>query len=155
MNNNWSDGSGSIETSVCSSISLGSVIKGIVSFRGNTKLNCKLEGDLTCDANLVVGRDSKIRANIRSLNVEVYGQVVGDINAENLIELHPGARVTGDIKAKRVAMHDGVNFDGKCHMLSDAMQDNAVQDDTVLSNNSAKVVHLNEQLLNAKVGESK
>lgn len=145
MNNNWSDGSNDIGTSLSSSISSGSVIKGIVSFRGDTKLDCTLEGDLTCDANLVVGRDSKIRANIRSLNVEVYGQVVGNISAENLIELHPGARVTGDIKAKRVAMHDGVNFDGKCQMY----------DNAVLSNVSNKVVHLSEQLSNAKVGESK
>lgn len=116
MQDNWSGVKKVFESS--SSLASGSVIKGIVFFKGNTTINCLLEGDLSCDAKLVVSKESKIRANIKSLDVVVYGQVIGDITAENLIELHPGARVTGNIKAKRVAMHEGVNFDGKCEMIT-------------------------------------
>ena len=97
---------------------------------------------MNCDAKLVIGKDSKIRANISSQSVVVFGQVIGDISAEDIIEIHPGAKETGDIKAKRVAMHDGVSFDGQCKM-----EQPQVEEDQMINN---KVVHLKEQL-----GESK
>lgn len=105
-------------TEASSSIGPGSVIKGIVSFKGDTIINCSIEGDLSCDASLTIGKESRIRANINSKSVVVFGQVIGNISAENIIEIHPGAKVIGDIKAKRVAMHDGVSFDGGCEMLN-------------------------------------
>ena len=130
-----------------SSISSGSVIKGIISFKGDTHINGSIEGDLNSDAKLVIGKLSRIRANINARSVVVFGQVIGDISAEDIIEIHPGAKVTGDIKAKRVAMHDGVSFDGQCKME---------QPEVVSSN----VIQLNEQLAkkpvaNKEVGESK
>ena len=130
-----------------SSISSGSVVKGIISFKGDTVVNGIIEGDLNSDAKLVIGKQSRIRANINARSVVVFGQVIGDISAEDIIEIHPGAKVTGDIKAKRVAMHDGVSFDGQCKME---------QPEVVSSN----VIQLNEQLAkkpvaNKEVGESK
>ena len=132
---------------VTSSIGSGSVIKGIVSFKGDTLINGTLEGDLNCDAKLVIGKDSKIRANISSQSVVVFGQVIGDISAVDIIEIHPGAKVTGDIKAKRVAMHDGVSFDGQCKMEQPQIGQGEMGKGQMIN---SKVVHLNEQL-----GESK
>ena len=129
MNSSYSD-----SQDTTSSISFGSVIKGIISFKGDTVINGIIEGDLNSDAKLVIGKQSRIRANINARSVVVFGQVIGDISAEDIIEIHPGAKVTGDIKAKRVAMHDGVSFDGQCKME---------QPQVAQSN----VVHLNEQLL--------
>ena len=113
--------------------------RGIVSFKGDTLIKGALEGDLSCDAKLVIGKESKIRANINSGSVVVFGQVIGNITARDIIEIHPGASVTGDIKAKRVAMHDGVNFDGQCQMLG----------------NNSNVVHFSDQLVNGKIERSK
>jgi len=142
MESNYSD---SQDTN--SSISSGSVIKGILSFKGDTRINGSIEGDLNSDAKLVIGKLSRIRANINARSVVVFGQVIGDISAEDIIEIHPGAKVTGDIKAKRVAMHDGVSFDGQCKME---------QPEVVSSN----VIQLNDQLVkkpvaNKEAGESK
>ena len=136
-----------------SSFGSGSVIKGIVHFRGDTLVNGILEGGLSCDAKLVIGRESKIRANINSKSVVVFGQVIGDITADNIIEIHPGASVIGDIKAKRIAMHDGVNFDGRCEMESQMGEDQMISSGKI---NNSKVVHLSEQQVSAKkIGEFK
>lgn len=122
-----------------SAISFGSIVKGIVTFDGSVRIDGTLEGDLTCSADLSVGEAGKVKANVRADVVKVFGTVLGDISAETLIELFSGARVIGNLKAQRIAIHDGVNFDGQCKML-ERQSSNIVQLDNIAENTAlAKV----------------
>lgn len=114
-----------------SAIGVGSIVKGIVSFSGSVRVDGVIEGDLTCSSEIYVGEAGKIKANIRADVVKVFGTVLGDISAESLIELYAGSKVVGNIKAARVAIHDGVSFQGQCKMTEPKKQ-NVVQLDSVL-----------------------
>ena len=46
-------------------------------------------------------------------SIVVMGQITGNIIAKDKIDLKATARLTGDIKAKRLAVEDGVTFVGK------------------------------------------
>jgi cytoskeletal protein CcmA (bactofilin family) len=46
----------------------------------------------------------------------VGGEVKGNIQATNLIELHAPARVFGDLSAPAVVIDAGVVFHGNCNM---------------------------------------
>lgn len=107
---------GRITKNYDSAISFGSIVKGIVTFDGPVVVDGSLEGDLTCSSEVSIGEAGKIKANVRADVVRVFGTVLGDITAETLIELFPGSRVVGSIKAERVAIHEGVNFEGQCRM---------------------------------------
>jgi len=87
-------------------------IVGNVSSDEAVYIGGELEGTLVLQGNLTVGPDSKIKANIKARDVEVFGSVRGNIEAEDRISLRPGASLTGDIKTAGIIIDDGAYFKG-------------------------------------------
>ena len=46
----------------------------------------------------------------------VYGKVIGNLRAKELIEIKKDASVIGDVRAKRVCIEDGAHFKGYVDM---------------------------------------
>lgn len=88
-------------------------ITGTVKSSSAIRMEGKLEGDMHCAADVVVGETARIQGNLNVNSITVFGQVHGNIVARERIELKPTARVVGDIKAKRLKVEDGVSFSGK------------------------------------------
>ena len=55
-------------------------------------------------------------ASVHGRAVIVAGRVIGDITADDKIELQPTAEVDGDITAPRILIEDGATFRGKVTM---------------------------------------
>ena len=88
-------------------------IVGSINCASNIELNGKLNGDLTCAGQVVVGNTASVKGNISAESVTLLGQVNGNIGARDRIELKSTARLNGDIRAKRLTVEDGVTFVGK------------------------------------------
>ena len=88
-------------------------ISGNVKCESNIQLNGKLNGDLTCAGQAMIGNTSAVKGNMSVEAVSILGQVNGNINARDKIELKSTARLHGDIRAKRLTVEDGVTFVGK------------------------------------------
>ena len=88
-------------------------ITGAIKSTGNIRFDGKLNGDLTCAANAVIGASAQIKGNINVESVSLEGQVNGNITARDRIELKSTARLNGDIRSKRLTVEDGVTFIGK------------------------------------------
>ena len=58
----------------------------------------------------------KIEADIETANVEVSGQVTGNIAASDKVELKADCKVVGDIRAPRILIADGAVFKGNVDM---------------------------------------
>lgn len=93
---------------------LGKTVKivGNVSSSEEMWVGGELEGTLELQGNLTIGPESKVKANIKAKDVEVFGAVRGNIEAENRISLRPGASLTGDIKTAGIIIDDGAYFKG-------------------------------------------
>ena len=76
----------------------------------------KLNGDLTCSGNAMLGTSCSIKGNVNATSTTVNGLVNGNITAKDKIDLKASARVTGDIRAKRLTVEDGVSFVGKAEI---------------------------------------
>jgi cytoskeletal protein CcmA (bactofilin family) len=46
----------------------------------------------------------------------VGGQVTGNVTASDRVDLMPGARLVGDVKASRLTIADGASFKGNVDM---------------------------------------
>ena len=68
------------------------------------------------DHNLTIGANGRINAEVHGKTVVVVGQVVGNITADDKVEIAPTGSVQGDIKAPRVAISDGARFRGSIDM---------------------------------------
>ena len=73
----------------------------------------KIEGEISSDGNLTVGENARIKAEIKTATVIVYGKVHGNITATDRVELKASAEVVGDIKAKTLSIEAGAIFVGK------------------------------------------
>ena len=88
-------------------------ISGNIKCESNIQLNGKLNGDLTCGGQAMIGDTSAVKGNLSIETVSIMGQVNGNITAKDKIELKSTARLHGDIRAKRLTVEDGVTFIGK------------------------------------------
>ena len=88
-------------------------ISGNVKCESNIQLNGKLNGDLTCGAQAMIGDTSAVKGNLSIETISIMGQINGNITAKDKIELKSTARLHGDIRAKRLTVEDGVTFIGK------------------------------------------
>ena len=88
-------------------------ITGTIKSSGPIRIDGKLEGDLVCAADAVIGRSAVIKGGLQVNSIVVEGTVQGNITAKDKIDMKSTAKVHGDIVAKRLAVEDGVTFIGR------------------------------------------
>lgn len=88
-------------------------IKGIVKFQHDLIVDGKIEGEIHSTGNLTVGENARLKAEIKTGTVVVYGKVHGNLTASDRVELKSSAEVIGDIKAKFLTIEAGAIFVGK------------------------------------------
>lgn len=88
-------------------------VVGSIKCASDVRIDGKLNGDLSCNGNAVLGNTASVKGNIGVESVSIAGQVNGNITAKDRIELKATARINGDIRAKRLTVEDGVSFVGK------------------------------------------
>lgn len=87
-------------------------ITGRVSFQNDLIVDGKIEGEIVSEGSLTIGENAKIKAEIMTSSVVVYGKVHGNITVTDRIELRKDAEVIGDIKAAILTMEAGAIFVG-------------------------------------------
>jgi cytoskeletal protein CcmA (bactofilin family) len=98
-------------------IGKGCKINGTVEVHdGTLRIDGEFEGNINCPDTLVIGKDGRVKAEIRVKSAVIGGSVVGNIDAKEKIELQAGSRVEGDIKTARLVIDEGVFFEGNCKM---------------------------------------
>ena len=60
-----------------------------------------------------------MRGSVRVGHVVVSGLIEGPIEANQLLELHPSANVSGDVRYRALEMHPGAVVDGTLHHESE------------------------------------
>ncbi|PAW71250.1 MAG: hypothetical protein B9S30_01060 [Verrucomicrobiia bacterium Tous-C5FEB] len=95
-------------------------IKGSVKFTNDLVIDGKIEGQISSEGNLTIGENARIKAEISTATIIVYGKVHGNLTATDRIELKASAEVVGDIKAKVLSIEAGAIFVGKSTVGSPA-----------------------------------
>ena len=94
-------------------ISSDAEIVGTMKTSGSVQFDGKLEGDLQCGGSTAIGKTATIKGNLEVDSISIAGSIVGNVTANDRIEMLSTARVNGDIKAKRLTVEDGVTFIGR------------------------------------------
>ena len=72
-----------------------------------------LDGNLSVEGEVQVGRTGRVRGDIAAKKVVVEGRVDGNVGVADRVELRVTGRIRGDIVAPRVAMAEGSFFRGR------------------------------------------
>ena len=106
-----------VEGKMNSLIGKGCKFNGAVEVQeGTLRIDGEFEGDITCPDTLIIGKDGKVKAEIKVKNAVIGGKVTGNIDAKDKIELQAGSHVQRDIKTSRLVIDEGVFFEGACRM---------------------------------------
>jgi len=98
-------------------------IKGELTGNEDLTIEGKVDGKIILkDHNLTIGANGRITAEIHAKTVVVVGEVVGNITADDKVEVAPTGSMKGDISSPRVVLADGARFKGSIDMERKGMQ---------------------------------
>ena len=121
------------------------VLEGNLVFEGTLYMNGHVKGAIESrTGEIVIGEDAVIHADVFVRAATIKGEIKGTVHATERIELHPPARVYGDLNAPAVQVDPGVIIEGKCTIKP--KEDAPSQTDQMLSTNAGKNSKTNEIL---------
>ncbi|MBI5685686.1 MAG: polymer-forming cytoskeletal protein [Verrucomicrobia bacterium] len=95
-------------------------VTGNIKTNGSLQIDGKVEGDVACGHDVAVGKTGSVKGNTTVNSIVVEGTIEGNITARERIELKSSTRMVGDLKAKRLAIEEGVAFSGKAEITPSA-----------------------------------
>jgi len=104
------------ETTVVTVIGQGTNIVGEIRSKGAIRIEGIVSGRIQCDDTIMVHETGRVKADLVASQIVISGEVEGNVFAHDRLEVQPKARLIGDITAPRVAIAEGVIFEGKCTM---------------------------------------
>lgn len=90
-----------------STIGRGTTIRGSVRCDGDLDIHGFVEGSVNVKGELVIAETALIKSDVSGRHVIVRGAVAGNVSADELIVVEPGARIVGDIGAPQIGIRPG------------------------------------------------
>jgi cytoskeletal protein CcmA (bactofilin family) len=92
--------------------------EGTITGDENLVIEGKLKGRVDLRSDLRIAAAAIVEADVHARNVIVEGTLVGDLSADNRVELIKGCRVDGNIRAPKIVVAEGAVFRGAVQMGS-------------------------------------
>ncbi len=97
-------------------IGINTKIKGSIQAKGSIRIDGELDGELLGDAEVVIGQTGKLKANIKAKGATIAGEVIGNVEIQDKLELLSTAKVIGDLTVGSIIIGEGAVFHGACKM---------------------------------------
>lgn len=98
--------------------SAGVAIKGSVKFQNELLIDGEVEGSIESPGVLTIGKQARIKGEIKVKSVTVLGTVEGNISAAERCELQAGCTLKGDIEAPRLVVDENATFFGSAKIAT-------------------------------------
>jgi cytoskeletal protein CcmA (bactofilin family) len=99
----------------------GSTITGELRFTDGVRIDGEVHGDVIGDGPaptvVVIGEKARIEGKVKARHIIISGEVRGAVEAHELLELRPSARIDGDVRYEALEMHKGASISGELRPL--------------------------------------
>ncbi len=89
---------------------------GKLIFNGSVRIDGNFQGEIYGQGSLVIGEGALIKANIDVKSIYISGDVQGNIEVKEKINIHSTGKFLGDVNTPVFIMEEGALFDGRSHM---------------------------------------
>jgi cytoskeletal protein CcmA (bactofilin family) len=116
------------------------VIKGEVSGSEPLYIDGRVEGSITlADSRITIGRNGSVVANISAREVVIMGNVKGNIQCTDRLDIRSEGALTGDVVTQRISVEDGAVMKGSVEVRNVSQKNEKSQTkDQTKSNDSMK-----------------
>lgn len=97
-------------------IANGTNVTGDVKSDSGIRVDGQLKGKMNIKGKVVIGNPGLVDGDIVCKQIEVSGQVNGNIQAAELVSLKSSAKINGEIVTRKLAIEPGAVFTGTCRM---------------------------------------
>ena len=91
-------------------------IEGEVLGEENLHVDGSIKGRIKLSGNLYVGASGTVEADVEATNVVIQGKIIGNVSAEQQLEIQPSGKLIGDCTAASIDIREGAVFDGRSSM---------------------------------------
>jgi cytoskeletal protein CcmA (bactofilin family) len=82
-----------------------------------TKEDLNVDGDIegtieSADNKVTIGTTGRVQASVKAREVVIFGQVQGNVEAADKVDIRREAKLVGDITTARISIEDGALFKG-------------------------------------------
>ncbi|MGC8765339.1 MAG: bactofilin family protein [Brevinematia bacterium] len=90
--------------------------QGTMKFSKSLMIKGKFEGQIDATGHLIIGPNAIVNASVKAGIITNYGQINGNLEGTERVELFNNAKLTGDIKTPELIIESGCMFNGNCTM---------------------------------------
>ena len=83
---------------------------------GSIRIHGHAEGEVFAERSIYVAEGAMVSAKISSNNIVIAGTVDGTVDCIGRLEILPTGRVSGDVSAPTLVVHDGATMTGQLTM---------------------------------------
>ena len=94
----------------------GTHITGELQFSNTLRIDGNFHGSITSGDKLIVGEHAVVHADIKVGEIEIHGQVFGNVEAERRVEIASTGGLRGDLQTAVLVIQAGAVLDGRSRM---------------------------------------
>jgi cytoskeletal protein CcmA (bactofilin family) len=95
-------------------------IKGDLNFKGTFRIDGRFKGKIDSKSILIIGDSGKVDADIKIGHLIINGEIKGNIQATEKVEINANGRVFGTIVSPKLMVEEGAYLEANCQ-TSDKM----------------------------------
>ena len=88
--------------------------KGELDFEKGVRVIGQFEGTIKSKGQLHVAEGARVKADVSAGNIDVEGEIQGNVTAAGKVILKTSAKLEGDLRTARLEVADGATFIGNC-----------------------------------------
>jgi cytoskeletal protein CcmA (bactofilin family) len=100
----------------------GTEVTGELQFSNTLRIDGTFHGSILGKDRLIIGEQAVVHADIKVGDIEIRGQVFGNVDVARQAEIHSTGRLRGDLRATVLVVQAGALLEGRSQMSSTASQ---------------------------------
>ena len=89
-------------------------IKGELNFKGSFRLDGNFKGKIDSESTLIIGENGKVDADIKAGHIIILGEIKGNVQAKEKVEIDSTGRVIGTITTPKLVIKEGAYIEANC-----------------------------------------
>ena len=95
------------------------IVEGNISLDGGLIVYGRIKGDVITKGPIRIAKTAEVVGNITASDIQVGGNIVGNITVNDRIVLVNQSKVNGDMVYRRLYIEEGAKFSGRCDVSDD------------------------------------
>ena len=91
-------------------------VVGQLYVEGDLRVGGRVDGEVIATGDVDIGATARLKASVAGREINVRGQVTGNVTARHRLQLAGSSSLTGDVQAERLVIQDGATFSGNISM---------------------------------------